>query len=156
MAIFDDIKDFLDKNITTYRTVHHEPTYTSEESARVRGEKLEVGGKAIVMKLGDNDFALFVISAVLKTDSKKIKKLFDVKKTRFADKDELMNLTGLVPGSVPPFGRPILNLDLYIDKSITENEKIAFSAGSLTDSVIMQSADYLRLANGKIVDIAKR
>ncbi len=156
MGVFEDIKDLLEKSGIDYRTVHHEPTFTSEESAHVRGEKLEVGGKAIVMKLGDDDFKLFVISAVFKTDSKKIKNLFNAKKTRFADKDELIKLTGLVPGSVPPFGRPILDLDLFIDKSITENEKIAFNAGSLTDSIIMKTSDYLRIANGEIIDIAKR
>ena len=29
-----------------FREVHHEPTRTSEESARARGEELRVGGKA--------------------------------------------------------------------------------------------------------------
>jgi prolyl-tRNA editing enzyme YbaK/EbsC (Cys-tRNA(Pro) deacylase) len=51
-----------------------------------------------------------------------------------------------VPGSVPPFGEPILPFPLYADTSIASNEKIAFNAGSLTDSVIMQVSDYLRLA----------
>ncbi|MFA6439149.1 MAG: YbaK/EbsC family protein [Bacteriovoracaceae bacterium] len=127
-----------------YRTVHHAPTFTSEESARARGEDVKIGGKAIVMKI-DNVFKLFVLSASLKVDSKKIRERFRVKSIRFATKEELMELTGLVPGSVPPFGQPILPLELYIDHSILENEKIAFNAGSLTDSVILTTKDYLSI-----------
>jgi len=35
--------------------------------------------------------------------------------------------SGLVPGSVPPFGRPIVDLDLFVDTSIAENEMIALT-----------------------------
>jgi prolyl-tRNA editing enzyme YbaK/EbsC (Cys-tRNA(Pro) deacylase) len=55
-----------------------------------------------------------------------------------------------VPGSVPPFGRPILPFELFVDVSIQQNEKIAFNAGSLTDSIIMRSRDYLTVAGGKV------
>lgn len=144
--ILDNIRQLLTANAVTFREVHHEPTRTSEESARARGESIEIGGKALLMKLGD-DFRLFVISAAKKLDSAALRDRFNAKKARFATPDELKELTGLVPGCVPPFGRPILPFDLYVDESITRNEKIAFNAGSLTDSIIMPVPDYLRLAN---------
>jgi len=50
---------------------------------------------------------------------------------RFASREELLELTGLVPGSVPPFGRPILPFPLYVDTGIAANDRIAFNAGSL-------------------------
>jgi prolyl-tRNA editing enzyme YbaK/EbsC (Cys-tRNA(Pro) deacylase) len=106
------------------------------------------------VKVGD-DFRLFVLSAALKFDSAAVKQRFGVKKTRFADKDELLALTGLVPGSVPPFGEPILRLPLYVDPSILANEVIAFNAGSLTDSVIMPVADYVRLAKPEVIAFAQ-
>jgi Ala-tRNA(Pro) deacylase len=58
----------------------------------------------------------------------------------------LKELTGLVPGSVPPFGRPILPFDLYLDEALRTNDRIAFNAGSLTDSIILAMPDYLRIA----------
>ena len=57
-----------------------------------------------------------------------------------------MELTGLVPGCIPPFGRPILPLDLYVDTSILANDRIAFNAGSLTDSIVMDRASYIEIA----------
>jgi prolyl-tRNA editing enzyme YbaK/EbsC (Cys-tRNA(Pro) deacylase) len=65
-----------------------------------------------------------------------------------------MELTGLVPGSVPPFGPPVLPFPLYVDPSVFENERIAFNAGSLTDSIIMGIGDYRRLANPEIFTFA--
>lgn len=142
MSVFESIKALLNERGIEYRTVHHEQTFTSEESAKARGEDVRIGGKAIVMKV-DGTFKVFVLSAALKVDSKRIKQHFQAKSIRFATKEELFELTGLVPGSVPPFGHPILPLDVYLDLSILENEKIAFNAGSLTDSIILKTSDYL-------------
>ena len=153
-TVFSDITSLLDAHGIVYRTVHHEPTKTSEESAKARGEDIAIGGKAILLKV-DETFSLFVISAAKKVDSQKIKKLFGAKRLRFASADELMQLTHLVPGCVPPFGRPVLPFELIIDTSILQNEKIAFNAGSLTDSVIMQTADYLRVSNGRVMEFGE-
>lgn len=152
-SVLESVRAFLRKNHVLFREIHHQPTFTSEESARARGEDVRIGGKAILMKVGD-DFRLFVLSASLKVDSKAIKRKFGVKKIRFANKEELADLTGLVPGCVPPFGRPILDFDLYIDQSIIENKKIAFNAGSLTDSIVMSVEDYLRVADGEMCDFS--
>jgi Ala-tRNA(Pro) deacylase len=145
LNVFEAIKRYLDENNIAYRAAHHEPTYTSEEAARARGEDMKIGGKALVMKIGE-DFRLFVLSGALKLNSSAIKEHFQEKRTRFATAEELKALTGCVPGCVPPFGEPILPLPLYVDNSILANQKIAFNAGSLTDSIIMDVIDYVRIA----------
>ena len=152
--VFQTITDFLDGHGLTYRQVHHEPTPTSEAAAAARGEDLSIGGKALLMKVG-GEFKLFVLSASLKIDSPAIKAYFRAKKLRFANADELLELTGLIPGSVPPFGEPILPFELFVDQSITRNERIAFNAGSLTDSVVMAVEDYLRVAQPVVLNFSK-
>lgn len=146
MTVHARIIDLLDSAGVPYRTLQHAPTRTSEESAAVRGEPLENGAKAIVLKV-DDTFRLFVLSAARKLDAGAIRRHFAARRSRFATADELMELTGLVPGSVPPFGRPILDLDPFVDPSVLDRPRIAFNAGSLTDSVILASADYARLAS---------
>jgi prolyl-tRNA editing enzyme YbaK/EbsC (Cys-tRNA(Pro) deacylase) len=152
--VFDAIVAWLQRENVSFRHVRHEPTFTSEESAKARGESVRVGGKALLVKVGD-DFKLFVLSAALKFDSSAVKKHFGVKKIRFAEREELEALTGLVPGSVPPFGPPILNVPLFVDPSVLANEVVAFNAGSLTDSIIMASADYARLARPEVFTFAQ-
>lgn len=143
--VLTSIRGMLTEHGVAFREVEHEPTFTSEESAAARGEDLKIGGKALLMKSGD-EFRLFVLPADRKVDSAAIRTELGIRKMRFASRDELLELTGLVPGSVPPFGRPILPFDLYVDSTIRENERIAFNAGSLTNSVIIGVEDYLRLA----------
>ncbi|KAL3939165.1 MAG: hypothetical protein SGBAC_006054 [Bacillariaceae sp.] len=149
------VKLFTENKITDFQNLHHEPTKTSEESAKVRGVDLSVGGKALVLKyLNDSteddeskQFGIFVMSASRKLHTKAIKKEFKSKNIRFANAEELSGLTdGLVPGSVPPFGKPILNMELFVDTSIQDNDIIAFNCGSVTDSIIMSTSDYFTVA----------
>lgn len=139
------IRQFLTEAGIAFREVQHEPTFTSEDSARARGEELKTGGKALLMR-GDERMLLFVLPADRRADSAAIRRELGLKKLRFATKEELLELTGLVPGSVPPFGPPILPFPLYIDSRIQANERIAFNAGSLTDSIILSVVDYLSVA----------
>ncbi|MBI2614651.1 MAG: hypothetical protein HYW52_03020 [Gemmatimonadetes bacterium] len=122
------IRDLLAARDIRFRELHHEPTYTSEQSAAARGESVEIGGEAIVMKV-DEAFHLFVLSAARSVDSAAVRRQLNARRSRFATPDELRQLTGLVPGSVPPFGRPVLDLDLYADEAMLANERIAFNAG---------------------------
>jgi len=145
MTVLGRIREWLKRENVTFREAHHEPTRTSEESARARGEEMRVGGKALLIKV-DDTFRLFVLSAHRKLDSAAIRNRFGAKKTRFATPEELMRLTGLVPGSVPPFGDPLQPFPLYADPSVFENDRVAFNAGSLTDSIVMPVEEYRRLA----------
>ena len=140
------IRDYLNAAGVTFREVEHEPTRTSEESAAARGEDLKVGAKALLLQTGDS-FRLFVLPADRKLDSGAIRRELGVRKTRFATVEELHELVGLVPGSVPPFGKPILPFELYADETLgTETDRVAFNAGSLRNSIIMAASDWETLA----------
>ncbi|MBG98862.1 MAG: hypothetical protein CMN58_00800 [Solibacterales bacterium] len=152
--VFKKICSYLDEQKVIYRVLHHEPTLTSEDSARIRKEDIRIGGKALLIKVG-NTFRLFVLSAALRLNSQAIRNHFRARKLRFASAAELRDLTGLVPGSIPPFGEPILPFDLYVDSSITENKRIAFNAGSLTDSLFLDVEDYLRVARPAVFRFAE-
>ena len=154
MTTLEKIKRYLTDSGIEFRSLHHQPTPTSEDAARVRGEPVEIGGKALVMKI-DRAFYNFVLSGARRVDSKKIRRRLGARKARFATVDELKELTGLVPGSVPPFGEPILPLGLFVDVSIVENDRVAFNAGSLTDSIIMRTEEYLRGARPEVFDFSK-
>src|SRR6185369_7418024 len=144
-AVLQLIRDLLTQAGIAFREVTHEPTYTSEDSARARGESMKIGGNALLMRADDKTL-VFVLPADRKADSGAIRKELGIRKLRFASREELLELTGLVPGSMPPFGKPVFPFPLYVDASIRDNEKIAFNAGSLTDSIVMLVADYFRVA----------
>ena len=154
MKVYNTIIELLKSHHISYRSLEHKETLTSEDSAKERGERIEVGGKAILLKIDEN-FKLFVMRACDKLHSKAIKKKFKAKKVRFATHDELMELTGLVSGSVPPFGKPILPFELYIDSLVFTNEIIAFNAGSLTHSIILDIKDYEKVTEFETFNFVK-
>lgn len=153
--VYENICKLLEDSNKPFKKVTHEPTYTSEESAQARGEDLSIGGKAILMKIDKTEY-LFVLSASKKINSKKVKEYMKAKKIRFITSDELKELCNLVPGSVPPFGHPILPVKLYLDKSFMETcSKIAFNAGRLTHSIVLDLSDYLDVAKPEIFEFAE-
>lgn len=158
-TVFEKIVRLLDGHELTYRVMDHGPTRTSEEAAELRGTPLCSGAKALLMKLyapTGNCFGLMVFPAHLRLDSKLARKLTGSKKSRFASAEELDQITGLQPGSVPPFGEPILPVDLYVDRALIElNHEISFNAGSLTRSVIMLARDYEEISGARFGYLAR-
>lgn len=146
--VLEAIREFLRGAGVEFVEKQHEPTLTSADSARARGEALSIGAKALVIKT-DEQYRLFVLPADRKADSQAIKRALGLKKMRFASPAELLELTGLPPGSVPPFGPPVLPLELWVDPALCEQPKIAFNAGSLTTSIIMSAPDYGRVCGAR-------
>lgn len=75
---FEKILEFFKNSQIAYRHIHHQPTYTSEESAKARNESIEIGAKALLMKV-DDTYSLFVLSASKQLDSKTIKRLLSTR-----------------------------------------------------------------------------
>ena len=144
--VLESIRAYLNDAKVEFRESEHAPTRTSEESAAARGEDMKVGAKALLLKT-DDIFRLFVLPADRKLRSSAIRHRLGVKKTRFARIEELKEMTGVVPGCVPPFGEPILPFELYADDAVgVVSDKVAFNAGSLRHSIIMSASDWERLA----------
>jgi Ala-tRNA(Pro) deacylase len=76
------IRDALRQAGCDFREIEHQPTFTSEESANVRGEELGVGAKALLLRT-DDQFRLFVLPADRKLDSGAVKRELKVKNIRF-------------------------------------------------------------------------
>jgi len=153
--ILEAIRQLLTAESVPFREIEHLATITSEESAAARGEPLYVGAKALLMK-ADDRFVLFVLPADMKLDSAALRRELGVKKIRFATHEELAAETGLVPGSVPPFGQPVLPFELLADQHVGQRgDRVAFNAGSLTNSIVLAAHDWERIAKPRRVNCAR-
>lgn len=151
--VLESIRRHLGALDISFAEIEHARVTTSEEAARARGCPLSMGAKSIVFK-ADGFFRLFVTSAALALRSRKIRHHLGVRRTRFATPQELLELTGVEPGAVPPFGEPILPLPLYVDPKLLENETIAFTPGVHTVSIFMKSTDYITAARPEVFSFA--
>jgi Ala-tRNA(Pro) deacylase len=149
-SVFSRLERMLQEGAASFTVLRHEPVFTSEQAAAVRGTPLSSGAKALVMKAGA--FVLFVLPADRKLDSRKARQTLAVKSLRFATREEVAQITGLEPGSIPPFGS-LFGLPTICDPALAENASINFNAGDHAISVQMAYADYLRLEQPKLVEI---
>src|SRR5437764_321325 len=140
-GVVERIEAWLQRDGVPFTVLRHEPVYTSEEAAAVRGTSLASGAKALVVKAGDA-FVLLVLPADRKLDSRKARAGLGVKALRFATREEVEQLTGLQPGSIPPFGS-LFNLPTRCDPALAANTSINFNAGDHSVSVAMTYADFL-------------
>ena len=143
MTVFERVEEKLRQAAVPFTVTRHAPVFTSEEAAAIRGTPLASGAKALVVKAGEA-FALLVLPADRKLESKTARTSLSVKSIRFATAEEVDRLTGLKPGSIPPFGS-LFGLPTYCDPALGANEAINFNAGDHSISVHLAYADYLRV-----------
>lgn len=139
-TVFDRLHARLEQAGVPFTVLRHEPVFTSERAAAVRNTPLASGAKALVVKAGGR-FVMLVVPADRKLDSRKARAALAVKELRFASRDEVQQLTGLQPGSIPPFGS-LFELPTYCDPALADNESINFNAGDHAISVQLRYADY--------------
>ena len=150
---FEKIKNLLEKAKVKYEIFEHEPVYTSEDAARVRGVDIKSGAKSMVIR-SDGKFYNFVLSAARKIDWKKVKKVLNSKSASLASPEEVKEATNCEIGSVSPFGN-LYGLKVYCDLYLLENDLIEFNAGLHTMSIKMNSKDWIKLVNPEVVDFCK-
>ena len=132
----------------------HEVTPTSQDSAHIRGTKLEEGIKSLILR-GKNSKKnyQFNIPAHCRLDMKVASDLVG-EKCEFEDPVVIKERFGLTVGGVPPFGN-LLNLDNYFDDTIRLNEQAAFNCGLPTESIVMKTKDLFALTDPKFASLIK-
>jgi Ala-tRNA(Pro) deacylase len=158
-----DIISLLDSNNVNYQHLHHPECRTSEESGKARAEAnrgvFVIGAKAILMKVErkkvGSEFHVFVLPGDKQINSKALKKTLkeqfnDFDRFRFSTTEEMVQKTGgLIPGTMPPFAKPIFEniTHLFIDDSLVDYEVVGFNAACLTQSLIVPTQDYIKVAS---------
>ena len=152
--IRNEIIRLIRQNEMDYQHVVHEPTPTSEDSARVRGTLLEEGVKSLILrgKSTKKNYQINIPSH-LKLDMKVVADTVG-EKCEFENPEIIKERFGLTIGGVPPFGQ-LLNLDTYFDERVSIYERSAFNCGMLTESIIMKSKDLITLVQPKFGRFAK-
>jgi Ala-tRNA(Pro) deacylase len=152
-AVTERLERWLREQGVAFRVVEHAPVSTSEEASRVRGTPIEAGAKALVLLAGAKPVHV-VLPAHRRADNARLRAILGTRTLRFATPEELMALTGCVPGAVPPFGN-LFDLPTLADEELARREDIAFNAGSNAVSILMRAEDFLRLSGAQIHALAR-
>lgn len=153
--MFDQLKTLLQTHNARFRIVEHAAEGQSEKVAAIRGTEVGQGAKAMLCQSKDEagKLILAILPGDQKIDFKKLATAVQVKKTSFAAPEAAMERTGCVIGAIPPFVFSD-DIQLVLDPSLVARyAEIAFNAGRLDKSIILNTEDYLRIAKPILHDI---
>ena len=143
------LKEFLDGHDIKYVSISHSPAYSAQtiaESAHIPGKEL---AKTVIVKIND-EFAMVILPASYRVHLGHLKAAVSASHVELATETELENLfPDCERGAMPPFGN-LYDMDVYVAEQLTEDDEIAFSAGSHTELIRMSYKDFESLVTPKI------
>jgi Ala-tRNA(Pro) deacylase len=144
------LTDYLDQNQIKYTTLKHSLAYTAQEIAAVS----HIPGKNLAKTVMINvkgKLAMAVLPASYKIDFGELKQALGFDAVRLAHEKEFINLfPDCEVGAMPPFGN-LYDLDVYVAKSLTEDEDIAFNSCTHSELLQMKYKDFEKLVNPKVI-----
>lgn len=153
--MFDQLHSLLHNAQARFRVIHHPAEGNSERVAAVRGTVVGQGAKAMLCRVKDlpDMLVLAILPGDQKVDFKKVAQAVGGKKASFASPEEAMAKTGCVIGAIPPFSFSP-DIRLVVDPQLLARfEEIAFNAGRLDASIVLNGEDYLRVAQPLLFEI---
>jgi Ala-tRNA(Pro) deacylase len=150
---FNSICSLLNHSGAAFLVLTHRSCRTSAESLAARaaaGQPDAVGAKAILCKLyfrDKDEYAVFVMPGTRRMNSQAVKACIpDLKKLRFASAAEMLELCGVLPGCMPPFGAQVFPgiKRLYVDVSIRCQAKLGFNAAGFERSIVVSAMEYVK------------
>ncbi len=153
MTILKNLKDYFEKNQVSYEVRFHQEVFTAQEIAAAQHVPGREMAKVVMVK-ADGKMVMLVLPASYRVELKKLKDVLDCKKVGMAKEKEFQDLfPDCEIGAMPPFGN-LYNIEVWVDKVLTEDASIVFQAGNHIETVRIKYSDYVRLVNPKVADFS--
>lgn len=145
------LKELLDREEVKYVSISHSTAFTAQEiaaSAHIPGRELA----KTVMILLDGKMAMAVLPAPARVELERLREISSAERVELASESDFKQLfPECDTGAMPPFGN-LYGLPVYVDRSLAEDEQIAFNAGTHAELIRMAYADFERLVQPKLGD----
>jgi Ala-tRNA(Pro) deacylase len=139
------LKDYLDENKVKYVGISHSKAYTASAvaaSAHVKGKNL---AKTVIVKL-DGKITMAVLPAKYRVDLEQLRTASRAGTAELATEEDFgKTFPNCEEGAMPPFGN-LYGVPVYVEKSLAEDEEIAFNACSHSELIQLAYKDFARLA----------
>ena len=121
------------------------------DTVRATGFDIQHGAKSILFKTKDG-FQLVIVRGDNRADFKKLRRHYGTNKIRMATPEEVLEVMGVEVGACYPFGQ-IAGVEMIVDSTLAEVDRIHFSPGTHFDHINMKFADYAKVTEPKLVDV---
>ena len=145
------LREFLDSHQVKYSIVEHSPAYTAQEIAAISHIPGKEMAKSIIVKI-DGKVVMTVLPASHRINFDRLKQVTDAKTAELASEREFEELfPDCQLGAMPPFGN-LYDMDVLVDKSLVDDEEIAFNACNHHELIRMAVKDFLNLVKPRILE----
>jgi Ala-tRNA(Pro) deacylase len=147
------LQEFLDEHQVKYIVISHSRAFTTQEIAaatHIPGKEL---AKSVIVDI-DGEMAMAVVPGSQKVDLYLLRDLVGAQRVTLAKESAFKDrFPECELGAMPPFGN-LYGMPVYVADSVTEDEEIAFNAGSHTQLVKMSYRDFERLVQPRVMHFA--
>ena len=144
------LKEFLDENGIKYVVISHSPAYPAQEiaaAAHISGREL---AKTVIVKANDK-MMMVVLPASHQIKLERLGSELGVSNLELATENEFKDrFPECEVGAMPPFGN-LYDMDVVVAKRLTEDDEIAFNAGTHTELIKLKYGDFERLVKPKVL-----
>lgn len=145
------VKDLLRDNNIAFEYFSHTRTFTTQGTAAVARMAPSKLAKAVIVKV-DGRLAMAVVPGSRHVNLHRLKRAIGAREVRLAHEKEFSErYPDCEPGAIPPFGN-LYDMPVYLDEAVAEQKEIAFNAGTHTDLIEIEYADYVRLVKPTVAD----
>jgi Ala-tRNA(Pro) deacylase len=152
MGIPARLIEFLNNGKARYDILHHPEAFTAQELAAIEHVKGRSHAKVVMAKTGTEVF-MTVLPADHRIDLDKLTDAIHKPAALAIEADFRELFPDCAVGAMPPFGL-LYGLATYLDQSLTSGERLVFEAGTHSDAIRMNFAEYQRLAKPNVADFA--
>ena len=148
------LEAFLRDNNIGFQIHHHPEAFTAQEVAAVEHVPGKLLGKVVVVS-ADDELAMVVLPAPSAVDLEKVAPALGAESVRLAEESEFeSHFPGCDTGAMPPFGNNTLyDVPVVVERTVSEQDQVAFNACTHTDTVHLAYSDFARLVNPTVADV---
>lgn len=144
------LKEYLDENDIKYVSIMHSMAFTAVDIAKSAHIPSRELAKTVIIEV-DGEMAMAVVPANYKVNLEILKQALDTDDVQLAEESRFTpRFNDCEVGAMPPFGC-LYDMNVYVAESLTEDEKIAFNAGSHLEILQMDYKDYENLVKPRFV-----
>ncbi len=149
----EQVHELLDRHEVEYEVHDHEQAVDASRLAEAEDVSGWDVAKPVMVDIG-GQLAMVVVPAPVHVDLDRVGDRLGHSRARLADEEEFADrFPDCDPGAEPPFGE-LYGVPVFLDETLRARTRIVCRDGSHTRALSLSVADYVRVVQPEIVDVA--
>lgn len=115
---------------------HPSQVHSLEQAAAERGQRPEQIIRSIIFRLAEGSYVMVLTAGSAQLSWPRLREYIGTNRMSLATPDEVLQITGYLPGSVSPFGLPTA-MRILVDRRVLDEAEISIGSGVRNTTIIM-------------------